>query len=87
MSKQQMKVQVLGIEHRQGKNIEKKIEKYSGYSSTVEYVYSKPTPTAPKQTLVLYTADGELKTKEFDGLWTLEQVTSWDRERFVEDEE
>lgn len=28
-------------------------------------------------TVVLYTADGELKTKTFDGKWTLAQVSNW----------
>lgn len=28
-------------------------------------------------TTVLYTMNGKLKTKDFDGVWTLEQVKNW----------
>ena len=32
-------------------------------------------------TTVLYTANGQLKTRDFDGVWTLEQVKNWISEK------
>jgi hypothetical protein len=85
MSKQEwLVVNVIGVEKRLGQLLEKKINNYSTYSEKTEYTYA--SKDAPPRTLVLYTANGELKTKEFDGDWTYEQVGEWNKERFIDDE-
>ena len=85
-SKDWFDVKVIGVELIKGQNIARKEVHYSAYSSKTEYIYDKPTETAPKKTLVLYTANGELKTKEFKGTWTLEEVSNWNKERFKDED-
>jgi len=75
-------IEVIGVELKKGSNVTKKTVHNSAYNYSIEYSYGEPTDDAPKKTLVLYTADGVLKTKEFDGTWTIDQVSNWDKDLF-----
>jgi hypothetical protein len=87
MKKQEwLNVQVIAIEIKLGQRIEERRITYKPYGSEETTKYGNLDPNEPRRTLVLYTANGELKTKEFEGEWTLEQVNAWSKERFVEDE-